>query len=257
MPMERPDPGYRNEWRQMQAKAGLCQAVASHRGFFLLHVPPDIGTKADGTLSMAAEELAMKSITDGAAPDSADAARVLLDRLGDRHIVLVGLMGAGKTSVGKRLAQRLGLPFIDSDHAIEESANMSIPDIFKSLGEAEFRSGERRVIARLLGEKQQVIATGGGAYMDGETRLRIREKSVSLWLKAELPVLMKRVLRRQDRPLLANTDPEATMRDLMARRYPVYAEADITILSGDQPHESMVQAVIDAINRHLEQEAKA
>jgi shikimate kinase len=108
---------------------------------------------------MAAEELAIKSSTEGAMPDPADAARALLDRLGERHIVLVGLMGAGKTSVGKRLAQRLGLPFIDSDHAIEESANMSIPDIFKSLGEAEFRAGERRVIARLLSEPQQVIAT--------------------------------------------------------------------------------------------------
>jgi shikimate kinase len=206
---------------------------------------------------MAAEDLAIKSIAEGASPDLADAARALLDRLGDRHIVLVGLMGAGKTSVGKRLAQRLGMPFIDSDHAIEESANMSIPDIFKSLGEAEFRAGERRVIARLLSENQQVIATGGGAYMDAETRLRIREKGVSLWLKAELPVLMKRVLRRQDRPLLANADPEATMRDLINRRYPIYAEADITILSGDQPHESMVQAVIEAINRHLDQEAQA
>lgn len=206
---------------------------------------------------MAAEELVTKSTPEGAMPDLADAARALLTGLGNRHIVLVGLMGAGKTSVGKRLAQRLGLPFIDTDQAIEEAAGMSIPEIFKERGEAEFRSGERRVIARLLSEPQQVIATGGGAYMDAETRLRIREKSVSLWLKADLPVLMKRVLRRADRPLLANADPEATMRDLMIRRYPVYAEADITIHSGDQPHESMVQTVIEAINRHLHGEERS
>jgi shikimate kinase len=199
---------------------------------------------------MNAEDLAMKNLPEEALPDLPEATRAAKARLGGRHIVLVGLMGAGKTSVGKRLAQRLGLPFIDSDHAIEESANMSIPDIFKSLGEAEFRAGERRVIARLLSEPQQVIATGGGAYMDAETRQRIREKGLSIWLKADLPVLMKRVLRRQDRPLLANADPEATMRGLIDRRYPVYAEADITILSGDQPHESMVQTVIDALSQH-------
>jgi shikimate kinase len=173
-------------------------------------------------------------------------------RLAGRHIVLVGLMGAGKTSVGKRLAQWLHLPFVDSDHAIEESANMTIPEIFKLRGEAEFRSGERRVIARLLGEPQQVIATGGGAYMDAETRLRIRERGIAVWLKAELPVLMRRVQRRHDRPLLANADPEATMRDLMAKRYPVYAEADLCILSDEQPHEAMVTRVIEALSAHLE-----
>lgn len=176
---------------------------------------------------------------------------LLRERLAGRHIVLVGLMGAGKTSVGKRLAQRLHLPFVDSDHAIEESANMSIPDIFKSLGETEFRAGERRVIARLLNEPQQVIATGGGAYMDGETRLRIRERGVSVWLKAELAVLMRRVQRRQDRPLLANSDPEATMRDLMTRRYPIYAEADLCILSVEQPHDAMVSMVIEALSDFL------
>ncbi len=180
------------------------------------------------------------------------AATALRERLAGRHIVLVGLMGAGKTSVGKRLAQRLHLPFVDSDNAIEESANMSIPDIFKSLGEAEFRAGERRVIARLLNEPQQVIATGGGAYMDAETRLRIKEHGVSVWLKAELPILMRRVLRRQDRPLLANSDPEATMRDLMARRYPVYAEADLCILSDEQPHDAMVTRVIEALIQRLD-----
>lgn len=206
---------------------------------------------------MPAEDFAMTSLPEGVMPDPADAARAIRSLLGERHIVLVGLMGAGKTSVGKRLAQKLGLAFIDSDHAIEESANMSIPDIFKSLGEAEFRAGERRVIARLLSEPQQVIATGGGAYMDAETQARIREKGLSIWLKAELSVLMRRVARRHDRPLLANADPEATMRDLMDRRYPIYARADITILSGEQPHDVMVQSVIEAIKLHLKAEAQS
>ena len=171
--------------------------------------------------------------------------------LAGRHLVLVGLMGAGKTSVGKRLAQRLGLRFIDSDHAIEESAHMSIPEFFALRGEAEFRAGERRVIARLLREPQQVIATGGGAFMDVETRAAIREKGVSLWLRAELPVLLKRVARRQDRPLLQNTDQEATMRGLMERRYPVYAEADVTIQSEELPHDVMVQTALKALAAHL------
>lgn len=166
--------------------------------------------------------------------------------------MLVGLMGAGKTSVGKRLAQRLGLPFIDSDHAIEESARMTIPEIFAARGEAEFRAGERKVIARLLAEKQQVIATGGGAFMDAQTRARIREHGVSLWLNAELPTLMRRVQRRQNRPLLQNADPEATMRDLMDRRYPTYAEADAQILSQEVPHEIMVQGAIEALLAALE-----
>lgn len=179
----------------------------------------------------------------------------LLERLAGRHIVLVGLMGAGKTSVGRRLAQRLGLNFVDSDHAIEESARMSIPEIFALRGEAEFRAGERKVIARLLNERQQVIATGGGAYMDAETRQRVREHSVSLWLNAELPVLMRRVQRRQNRPLLQGEDPEATMRALMEQRYPVYAGADTSILSQEVPHEIMVQAAIDALLAYLDCEA--
>ncbi|HRE21210.1 MAG TPA: shikimate kinase [Rhabdaerophilum sp.] len=184
-----------------------------------------------------------------------DSAALLVKRLAGRHVVLVGLMGAGKTAVGRRLAQRLGLHFVDSDHAIEESARMTIPEIFATLGEAEFRSGERKVIARLLGEKQQVIATGGGAFMDAETRARIREKGTSLWLNAELPVLMRRVQRRQNRPLLQGEDPEGTMRRLIEVRYPVYAEADASILSQEVPHETMVQAAIDALLAALETKA--
>jgi shikimate kinase len=185
-----------------------------------------------------------------------DSARRTLERLGSRHLVLVGLMGAGKTSVGRRLAQRLGLHFVDSDQAIEESARMTIPEIFTLRGEAEFRAGERKVIARLLGEERQVIATGGGAFMDGETRARVKEKAVSLWLNAELPVLMRRVQRRQNRPLLKGEDPEATMRALMERRYPIYAEADATILSQEVPHETMVQAAIAALNAFFDAEER-
>lgn len=179
-----------------------------------------------------------------AAPGLASAVR---EALGGRHVVLVGLMGAGKTSVGRRLAARLGLPFIDSDHAIEESARMTIPEIFAQLGEAEFRAGEKKVIARLLGEPQQVIATGGGAYMDPETRARIRERGVSVWLRAELPVLMRRVQKRQNRPLLQTTDPEATMQALIDKRYPVYAEADCTVTSLEIPHDQMVLHVLEAM----------
>jgi shikimate kinase len=174
------------------------------------------------------------------------------ERLAGRHVVLVGLMGAGKTSVGRRLAQKLGLPFIDSDHAIEESARMSIPEIFAELGEAEFRAGEKKVIARLLGEPQQVIATGGGAYMDAETRARIREQAVSIWLKADLPVLMRRVQRRGNRPLLQTADPVATMQGLIDQRYPVYAEADLCVTSLEVPHELMVQTVLLSLQDFLE-----
>ena len=192
---------------------------------------------------------------DMAAPGLASAApglaSAVLEALGGRHVVLVGLMGAGKTSVGRRLAVRLGLPFIDSDHAIEESARMTIPEIFAQLGEAEFRAGEKKVIARLLGEPQQVIATGGGAYMDPETRARIRERGVSVWLRADLPVLMRRVQKRQNRPLLQTTDPEATMQALIDKRYPVYAEADCTVTSLEIPHDQMVLHVLEAMQGFL------
>lgn len=177
----------------------------------------------------------------------------IADRLGDRSIVLVGMMGAGKTSIGKRLANRLSLSFVDADVAIEEAAGLSIPEIFARHGEADFRAGERRVIARLLKEGPQVLATGGGAYMSEETRSAIRERGVSVWLKAEFDVLMRRVRRRSNRPLLKTEDPEATVRRLIEERYPVYALADLTILSSDVAHEVMVDAVIAALNDHLPQ----
>lgn len=169
--------------------------------------------------------------------------REIVERLGARSVVLVGMMGAGKTSIGKRLAARLHLPFVDADHAIEQAAGLSIPEIFARHGEADFRAGERRVIARLLKEGPQVLATGGGAYMNLETRLAIRESGVSVWLKAEFDVLMRRVRKRSNRPLLKTEDPEGTVRRLIEERYPVYAEADITILSTDIAHELVMESV--------------
>jgi len=177
--------------------------------------------------------------------------RDLLGALGERSIVLVGMMGAGKTSVGKRLAHRLGLPFVDADHAIEEAANKSIPEIFAEHGEAYFRAGERKVIARLLREGRSVIATGGGAFMSEETRAAIAEAGVSIWLKAEVPVLFERVRRRPTRPLLQTADPQGTLRRLVEERYPVYALADVTVISREVPHEAMVDDVVAALAAHL------
>lgn len=175
----------------------------------------------------------------------------LKDALGDRAVVLVGLMGAGKSSVGRRLATRLGLAFVDADTEIETAAGMTIPEIFDRHGEPYFRSGEARVIARLLDRKPRILATGGGAYMNAETRRLIGERSVSVWLKADLDTLMRRVRRRGDRPLLRQADPEAVMRRLMDERYPVYAEADIVVVSKDSSHEETVNDVIDALRAHL------
>jgi shikimate kinase len=168
-------------------------------------------------------------------------------RLGNRPIVLVGLMGAGKTSVGRRLAEKLGIAFVDADHEIEAAAGQPIKDIFAEHGEAYFREGERRVIQRLLGNGAQVLATGGGAYMNDETRARIKAEGVSVWLKAPLPILMKRVAKRQDRPLLQTEDPEKVMRALMDKRYPIYALADVTVESRDVQHGQMVNDVIRAL----------
>jgi shikimate kinase len=171
----------------------------------------------------------------------------LKQRLGSRAIVLVGLMGAGKTTVGRRLAARLNLPFKDADLEIEEAAGMPVSDIFAIYGEAAFRDTERRVIARLLRQGPLVLATGGGAYMHPETRDRIRASGLSVWLKADHETLMRRVRRRSNRPLLKTEDPDETMRRLIAERHPVYAEAEWTIESNDGSHDRVVQAVIDAL----------
>jgi len=166
-----------------------------------------------------------------------------------RSIVLVGLMGAGKSSVGRRLAARLGLPFVDADSEVEAAAGCTIEEMFETHGEQYFRDGERRVIARLLNGPRQVLATGGGAYMDPSTRACIREHGISIWLRAELDVLLKRVKRRKDRPLLKGGDPAATLRRLMDLRYPIYAEADITVDSGDGPHELVVEEIVRRLER--------
>jgi shikimate kinase len=172
---------------------------------------------------------------------------VIRQHLGDQAIVLVGLMGAGKTTVGRRLAERLGIRFVDADQEIEQAAGKTIPEIFQDHGESYFRDGERKVIARLLAAGPQVLATGGGAFMNEETRRSIKKAGVSVWLRAELPLLMKRVRKRTNRPLLRNDDPEAAMRQLMETRYPIYAEADITIDSRDVAHTAMVGDVIHAL----------
>jgi shikimate kinase len=169
------------------------------------------------------------------------------ENVGARAIVLVGLMGAGKTSIGRRLAEKLNVPFVDADHEIEAAAGKSIPDIFAEHGEPHFRDGERRVIARLLDNGSQVLATGGGAFMNPETRARIKERAVSIWLKADLDLLMKRVSKRGGRPLLATDNPQAVMQKLIEERYPVYAEADITVESADVQHGVMVNEVLAAL----------
>ena len=171
--------------------------------------------------------------------------------LGRRSVVLVGMMGAGKSTIGRRLAARLHLPFLDADIEIEAAAGMSIPDIFETHGEAYFRDGEARVIARLLDGGPAVIATGGGAVMREETRDRIRNKAVSIWLKADLDVIMKRVRRRADRPLLQTEDPTGTVSRLLEAREPVYATADLTIGSRDVPHERIVDECVDALRARL------
>src|SRR3954464_6775569 len=171
--------------------------------------------------------------------------------LGGRSVVLVGMMGAGKSTIGRRLAARLRLPFLDADAEIEAAAGMSIPDIFESHGEPHFRDGEARVIARLLDAGPHVLATGGGAFMREETRKRIRDKAVSLWLKADAETIMKRVKRRADRPLLQTPDPAATIGRLIEERHPVYQLADITIASRDVLHEKIVEECMAALHTHL------
>ena len=165
--------------------------------------------------------------------------------LGRRSIVLVGMMGAGKSSVGRRLASRLGMPFVDADTEIESAAGMSIPEIFARHGEAYFRSGEKRVIARLLDSGPQVLATGGGAVMDQATRDLVHIKGISVWLKAELDVLLKRTKRRGDRPLVEK------IKDLLPQREPVYALSDIVVQSRDEPHETIVEEIIAKLPKAL------
>ncbi len=184
-----------------------------------------------------------------ALPD--DLVSSVLAGLAGRPIVLIGMMGAGKTTVGRRLAMALDRQFIDSDTEIEAAAGMSIPDIFDIHGEADFRAGEVRVIARLLAENNVVLGTGGGAFMNEQTRALIRERGVSIWLRADLDTLFSRVSRRANRPLLKTADPRRTLGELMDRRDPVYAEADLIVESRDAPHETVVRDIVDALAAHF------
>jgi shikimate kinase len=186
---------------------------------------------------------------------SADA---VLSRLAGRSVVLVGMMGVGKSSIGRRLAARLGVPFVDADTEIEKAAGMSIPDIFTRHGEADFRSGEARVIARLLDGGPQVLATGGGAVMNADTREAIKAKGVSIWLNAEFDVLMRRINKRKnDRPMLQTADPAARLRELLVEREPFYGLADLTVQSREVPHEAIVTDIMTALDEFLRPAAPA
>lgn len=165
--------------------------------------------------------------------------------LGGRSIVLVGMMGAGKSSIGRRLASRLGIPFIDADTEIVSAAGMTIPEIFEKHGEPYFRAGEARVIARLLDNGPQVLATGGGSVMDPQTRALIGQKGISIWLKADVDVLLKRTKRRNDRPLVEK------IKDLLPVREPIYAQADIIIQSRDEPHDTIIDEIMGELPKRL------
>ena len=184
---------------------------------------------------------------------SPDAPAVVEDRLRDRPIALIGLMGAGKTTVGRRLASMLSLPFRDSDAEIEAAARMTIPELFEAYGEPEFRALEARVIGRLVSEGPQVIATGGGAFMRAETRELLKAQAITVWLKADLDTLMERVQRRSNRPLLKAEDPRKVMRDLMEVRYPVYGEADLVVATRNVKRDVIAQEIYEALDRFTDE----
>jgi shikimate kinase len=194
-------------------------------------------------------EIALQNLLETAGSSSS-----IVARLGARSIVLVGMMGVGKSSIGRRLGARLGVPFVDADSEIETAAGgMAIADIFARHGEAAFRTLEARVIARLLEGGPQVLATGGGAVMNDDTRAAIKAKGVSIWLSADVDVLMRRISkRRHERPMLHTDDPAATLRQLLADRAPVYAQADLTVQSREVPHEAIVSEIITALTIFLD-----
>ena len=191
-------------------------------------------------------DIALQNDANGAL---AEPIRAALDR---RSVVLIGMMGVGKSSIGRRLATRLGIPFLDADTEIEKAAGMSISDIFARHGEADFRSGEARVIARLLESGPQVLATGGGAFMNEGTRAAIKAKGVSIWLSAEFEVLLRRISKRKnERPMLQTDDPDETLRHLLAVREPTYALADLTVQSREGPHDVIVAEIVSALAAYL------
>jgi shikimate kinase len=210
--------------------------------------PPD-GRRQRAT-GMAVTEGLAAAAPQGAAAPQPGAALALA-----RTVVLVGLMGAGKTNIGRRLAARLQLPFVDADAEIEAAAGESIEEIFRRYGEAYFREGERRVIARLLDGQVKILATGGGAFMDAATRERIRANGISIWLRAHLDLLVARVGRRENRPLLKDSDPRAVLAALIERRHPTYGEADIVVDSIDGPPEATLGRVIAELKRHVAAQA--
>lgn len=180
----------------------------------------------------------------------------LLEHLGHRPIVLIGMMGAGKTTVGRRLAARLGRHFVDSDEEIEKAAGMTIEEIFRTRGEADFRAGEVRVISRLLQDRGIVLGTGGGAFVNLETRALVKRTAVSVWIKADFELLFQRVSRRSNRPLLKTANPRETLQALIEARYPIYGEADVTVISRDVPQDQVATEVIDALIAHFQTEKR-
>lgn len=205
--------------------------------------PPKISPSQSAATSGAPEQ----SLSENTTKLSAS----ITSHLKGRALVLVGLMGAGKTTIGRRLAQALHLDFVDADAEIEEAAGETIPEIFQNHGEAAFRAGEKRVIARLLTNGTHVLATGGGAYMNAETRETIAQKALSIWLHADLDVLMDRVGRRGNRPLLNEENPRAVMEKLISERYPIYAQADLTIDSVEGTHEHVLEKLLIALEAYL------
>jgi shikimate kinase len=193
----------------------------------------------------------LRSLMSTQQPNAADLHAELAARLGSRSIVFVGLMGAGKTVIGRKVAAGLGLRFVDSDHEIESVSRMTIPELFERYGEAEFRALEQRVVLRLLENGPQVLSTGGGAFMNAHTREAVAGHGVSVWLKADLDLLMERVSKKQNRPLLKSDDPRAVLEKLMNDRYPVYATADLTVTTRDERKEVIADEVIEALCRHF------
>jgi shikimate kinase len=170
--------------------------------------------------------------------------RAIRDGLGSRSIVLVGMPGCGKSAIGRRLAPRLELPFVDVDEEIERAAGKTIKEIFADHGEPYFRDGERRVIARLLASGPQVLATGGGALLAEETRANVRRQGISIWVRADVPILVRRIMKRSNRPLFEGREPERVVKELMEARNPIYATADIVVESRDVPHDVIVEEIV-------------